>query len=106
MSRRPIVSTALFVSILLGSMPSSADALEIFRGRRARHQPSSSATVVQYQYAQRWYPDYQTVASQENYGGGVPTYAYGYFGAKSHSSHGWHHGYYGDLFMWGPLRGR
>ncbi|GAF67731.1 unnamed protein product [marine sediment metagenome] len=42
----------------------------------------------------------------DSYGGGVPTYAYGYFGAKVHSSYGWHHGYYGDCYTWGPLRGR
>ena len=106
MSRRPIVFTATLIAMLFVVMPRDAEAVELFRVFHRRHQPPSATAVVHYQQAQRWYPQYQAASPQENYGGGVPTYAYGYFGAKVHSSHGWHYGYYGDLYGWGPLRGR
>ena len=96
----------MLIAAMFVAMPHGANAGELFRVFHRRHQPSSATAVVRYQHAERWYPQYQTFAPQENYGGGVPTYAYGYFGAKVHSAHGWHRGYYGDLYEWTPLRGR
>ncbi len=94
-----IVMLALALPVIV---PRWADAFE-FLHRRLR--PPAAHAVPRYQQAARWYPQYRPMP-RDSYGGGVPTYAYGYFGAKSHSAHGWHHSYYGDLYMWGPLRGR
>jgi hypothetical protein len=102
MPRRLMIVIVLLALSLPTTLPSSADAFEFFH---RRHYSSSSPAVVRYQQAERWYPDYRPLAG-DSYGGGVQTYAYGYFGARVHSSNGWHHGYYGDCYMWGPLRGR
>ncbi len=82
--------------------PRPSEAFEFFHRRQKQ---ANAYTTPRYQQAERWYPQYRPMAG-DNYGGGVPTYAYGYFGGKAHSAHGWHHGYHGDLYMWGPLRGR
>ncbi len=44
-------------------------------------------------------PGYHAIASPRH-GYGVPTYPYGYFGAKPRSMSVSHKGYYGDLTQW------
>lgn len=104
--RSIFIIAALSLSLPIAP-PRPCEAFEFFQ--RRHHHPAAYAgyanAVPRYQQASRWYPEYRPMPG-DDYGGGVPTYAYGYFGAKSHSAHGWHHGYYGDLYMWGPLRGR
>ncbi len=107
MPRRSLVFMAMLALALPVAAPRSCQAFEFLH---RRHHPSAAhagalRAVPRYQQAGLWYPQYGPMPG-DSYGGGVPTYAYGYFGAKTHSAHGWHHGYYGDLYMWGPLRGR
>ena len=99
---RSLVIIAMLALALPVIAPRRADAFEFLH---RRNYPPAAHVVPRYQQVARWYPQYRPMPG-DSYGGGVPTYAYGYFGAKSHSAHGWHHSYYGDLYMWGPLRGR
>ena len=100
MSCRLIVAALMIVIALLFAAPNAARAFELHRMLSRCCPPSPAAAVANRQHAARWYPQYRT---WEHYGGGVPTYAYGYFGAVGHSSYGCHRGYYGDLYQWSPF---
>ncbi|MEA1949798.1 MAG: hypothetical protein U9N87_00315 [Planctomycetota bacterium] len=105
MPRHVFVFMAMLALALPPAAPRSSEAFELFHRRHHQNYPSAAHAAPRYQQAARWYPEYRPMPG-DNFGGGVPTYAYGYFGAKAHSSYGCHRGYYGDLYTWGPLRGR
>lgn len=96
--RRIFATVAIAITLLLFAY-NDAGAFDLFRVGR-RHTSTADATVANCQNFTRWYPQYQTL---DEYGGAVPTYAYGYFGAVGHSSYGSHKSYYGDVYQWSPL---
>ena len=51
------------------------------------------------------YPEYNVCGPWYGYGFGVPTYNWGYFGARYRPACICHKGYYGTLSQWGYRRG-
>ena len=51
------------------------------------------------------YPEYNVHCPWYGYGFGVPTYNWGYFGARYRPACICHHGYYGDFSQWSYRRG-
>ena len=51
------------------------------------------------------YPEYRQCSPWYGYGFGVPTYSWGWFGAKYRPAVMCHYGYYGDFTQWGYRRG-
>ena len=51
------------------------------------------------------YPEYNVHYPWYGYGFGVPTYNWGYFGARYRPAVVCHKGYHGDLTQWGYRRG-
>ncbi|MBN2291002.1 MAG: hypothetical protein JXM70_01170 [Pirellulales bacterium] len=107
MTCRRFAFIAIITMMIPMAAPGTCEAFEFLH--RLHHSAALNEGAMhsgpRYQQTSRWYPEYRPLAG-DDYGGGVPTYAYGYFGARSHSSYGCHYGYYGDLYTWGPLRGR
>ena len=51
------------------------------------------------------YPEYNVPGPWYGYGFGVPTYQWGYFGARHRPAVITHHGYYGEFTQWGYRHG-
>ncbi len=101
-------------ALLLGLLPAaSVDAgqwLARWRGQTAHHQPpywagTPKQTVAAPPGPYR-YPEYDAANGPwYGYGFGVPTYNWGYFGARYHPASISHRGYYGDFTQWSYRRG-
>jgi len=74
------------------------------------HKRPSGAHASPYQVlgarpAPHVYPEYNVNAPWYGYGFGVPSYNWGYFGARYRPAQVSHRGYYGDVSQWGYRRG-
>ncbi len=112
--RRGAMLTILAGVLLFGLLPAApvraGDWLARLKGLSPHHQPpywlgNPKQTVAAPPGPYR-YPEYDAASGPwYGYGFGVPTYNWGYFGARYRPASICHRGYYGDFTQWGYRRG-
>ena len=104
-----IFSCALFIALPSPAIARGGALWRLLHGAD-RHQSPSYAGNPQRRVAAppgpHRYPEYNAAATPwYGYGFGVPTYSWGYFGARYRPAVISHTGYHGDFTQWGYRRG-
>lgn len=111
MPRRCLLSVLICVLPLTLLLPTPAHAghlLEWLIGHHQRLPPDyvgNPKRIVAAPPGPHRYGEYNVYSPWYGYGFGVPTYQWGYFGARYRPACISHKGYYGDLSQWGYRRG-
>jgi len=105
----PLLAGFLLLALLLASSAEAGDMFGRLGGRYVHHRRHGMVEPQQHVAAPpgpHRYPQYNAAAAPwYGYGFGVPTYNWGYFGAKYRPAVVSHHGYYGDFSQWGYRQG-
>ena len=111
MSRRCLLG-ALFCVLTSGLLPATpataGELLSRLKGHLHKPPPgyvSSPRQIVAAPPGPHRYAEYNVYCPWYGYGLGVPTYNWGYFGARYRPACIYHKGYYGDLTQWGYRSG-
>jgi len=108
MTRRPVLSILVYLFLLMLSQPTPVAAgnlLEWMRGHARARPPAYLGNPKQVAPSppvpHPYYPEHNVHGPWYGYGFGVPTYPWGYFGARYRPAVISHKGYYGNFTQWG-----
>ncbi|MBN2476059.1 MAG: hypothetical protein JXB62_15720 [Pirellulales bacterium] len=96
------VLTCLLAAVSLATSATAGDLLGLVRGHGSPSGSASPWRQVAAPPGPHRYPQYNAASAPwSGYGFGVPTYSWGYFGARYRPAVICHKGYYGDMTQWG-----